>query len=194
MKKYTKLVVIGIMMITLVLSYYYYLSRVKARDYSKKTEKIGEYEKIMAINLDKNYPYTPRSVVKLYNRIVKEFYIKKHSDKEIENLSDKARGLFDASLLKENERDVYINNLKKDIKDYNNREKKIIRVKVQSSNDIRYEKIKGRDISYVEAYYFFKEGKDYGRVYQLFLLRKDKNGNWKILTWKVVKGDKDLFN
>lgn len=192
-KSHVKIIIIAVVLVAIILSYYYYLSRKSYKANLQKKEIVGTYEKIVNKNLDKNYPQTPRSVVKEYNTIVKEFYDEKHSNQQIKKLANQARKLFDEELLKANSKDDYMNALTKDIRDFEKRKKTIVRFKVQSSSDVKMDKIKGKDIAYVETYYFIKEGKNYERTYQLFCLRKDQEGRWKILTWKVVEGDKDLF-
>ena len=83
----------------------------------------------------------------------------------------------------------YLENLKKDIDNYKTLNKKIVQSSVSDSNDITYATVKGASCAYVNAYYFSKEGSNYSRTYQEFVLRKDSKGKWKILTFRLTEGE-----
>ena len=54
---------------------------------------------------------------------------------------------------------------------------------------MEYKEVDGDDCAYVKASYFIKEGYAYSRTYQMYVLRKDADGNWKILEFYQVNGD-----
>ena len=64
---------------------------------------------------------------------------------------------------------------------------------VCSSNNVRYETVNGYECAYVTAYYCTKENVDIVQSYQEFCLRKDKDGKWKILTWRLTTGDESDY-
>lgn len=150
---------------------------------------LTEIQELTTKNLDKNYPATPREVVKLYNRIITCFYNDEYTDDELYDLGDQARKLFDDELLENNPRDEYFKNLKEDISEYHDKNKTIASSAVDSSNDVEYKEVDGDDCAYVKASYFIKEGSAYSRTYQMYVLRKDADGNWKILVFYQVNGD-----
>jgi hypothetical protein len=43
-------------------------------------------------------------------------------------------------------------------------------------------------IAYVTSSYFVREGSSYERTYQEYVLRKDSDGNWKIMGFYQVEG------
>ena len=104
-------------------------------------------------------------------------------------MADQARKLLDDELLQYNPKDTYLENLKKDIDNYKTLNKKIVQSSVSDSNDITYATVKGASCAYVNAYYFSKEGSNYSRTYQEFVLRKDSKGKWKILTFRLTEGE-----
>jgi hypothetical protein len=194
MKKVFRIGVAFIIMATLIVGYYFYLSRRSTdNSTSRESETITEYSRLKNTDLKSNYPMTPRAVVKMYNRIITEYYAKKHSDKEITVLAKQARKLMDDDLLKENPEDTYIESVKKDIKSYSDRKARIISSNVENSEYIEYKVVQDHECAYVESYYFSKEGSNFLRTYQKYCLRKDKEGNWKILTWKMVDGNPDNY-
>ena len=125
----------------------------------------------------------------LYNRIITCFYNDEYTDDELYDLGDQARKLFDDELLENNPRDEYFKNLKEDISEYHDKNKTIASSAVDSSNNVEYKEVDGDDCAYVKASYFIKEGSAYSRTYQMYVLRKDADGNWKILVFYQVNGD-----
>ncbi len=191
MKKAIRMLVIALISAGFVLGYYYYLSHRNDNKSVESGEKLTEVEKIITTDLSKSYPTSPRAVVKFYNRIIKAYYDQEFTDEELAKMAEQARGLFDDELRSYNDKDAYLQNVKADIESYKTRKKTIVQSSVSDSNDIVYEKVQGDDCAYVTAYYFSKEGSSYSRTYQQFVLRKDKQGDWKILTFKVVEGEKN---
>lgn len=92
-------------------------------------------------------------------------------------------------MLENNPRNEYFKNLKEDISEYHDKSKTIASSAVDSSNDVEYKEVDGDDCAYVKASYFIKEGNAYSRTYQMYVLRKDADGNWKILVFYQVNGD-----
>ena len=146
-------------------------------------------DKILQKDFDEQYPTSPREVVKWYNRIITAYYGEEYTDEQLEGMADQARKLLDDELLQYNPKDTYLENLKKDIDNYKTLNKKIVQSSVSDSNDITYATVKGASCAYVNAYYFSKEGSNYSRTYQEFVLRKDSKGKWKILTFRLTEGE-----
>ena len=106
-------------------------------------------------------------------------------------MADQARSLMDDELLSYNPRDTYLKSLKADIEDYKTRDKIIVQSSVSDSNDITYATVDGEYCAYVDAYYFSREASDYSRTYEEFVLRRDDEGRWKILSFRLTEGDND---
>ena len=81
-------------------------------------KELTEVEKVIAKDLKRDYPKTPREVVKLYNRIVSCYYGEKLSDKQIEDLADQMLAIMDEDLLLVNEREDYYRSVRTDIEKY----------------------------------------------------------------------------
>ena len=127
--------------------------------------------------------------MKYYNRILCCFYNESYNEDELYALGDQARMLFDEELLANNPRDEYFTALKADIQNYHDKSRTIMNTTVCDSNDVNYQTIDGDECAYVTSSYFVSEGKSYSRTYQMYVLRKDENGNWKILVFYQVEGD-----
>lgn len=191
MKKVFRIGLTIVICAAIVVGYYYYLSRKSDKQSSEQGEEMTEVDKIVSRDFEDKYPTTPREVVKWYNRIITAYYREEYTEEELDKMADQARMLMDDELLEQNSKEAYMTGLKADIENYKNRKRQIVQSRVCDSNDIRYATVKGSSCAYVNTYYFVKEGSDYTRSYQEFVLRKDGKGNWKILTFRLTEGETD---
>lgn len=189
MKKTIRISVAIIICVATILGYYYYLSHRNENASVESNTEVSEVSIILDKDLDKDYPATPRAVIKFYNRIITAYYGEEYTNVQFEKLADQARMLLDEELLEYNPRDEYISSLAKEVTDYKNRGRYIVSSDVSDTNNVHYAVKKGRDVAYVTSYYFTKEASTYERVYQEYVLRKDSAGRWKILTFRLVNGD-----
>lgn len=192
MKKKVRVVVIALVCISLVAGYYYYLNHEASTRTADDQTQQTEVEKVLAKNLEKSYPQTPRSVVKMYNRILLCLYNEEYTDEQFEDLADQQRMLLDEDLLEANPRDTYLELLKADVASYKNAEKQITVATVCGSADVVNKKVKGEDCAYVASSYFMKEAnKSYARTVQEYVLRQNEDGDWKIIGFYLKEGDSE---
>ena len=108
------------------------------------------------------------------------------------NLGSKLRELYDAVMLEVNQDDTYFMNLNSELASYRDRSKVMLQANVCDSNEVEFIDINGAEGALAQASYFCKEGsKDFTRAYQQYLLRKDSNGNWKILGFVKMDGGRE---
>lgn len=187
MKK-TRIVILAIVIVAAICTAFYIVNNNSKKESAKEAE-LTEIQKITTRNMEKDYPATPREVIKFYNRIVKCYYGIQYSDDELEQLADQALSMFDDDLLKKNEKESYIESVKSDAAQYEEDNKSISQTDVCDSNDVKYMTDNGDDIAYVTASYFIKNGSSYTKTYQEYVLRKDGDGDWKILTFYKIEGE-----
>lgn len=158
---------------------------------SAEPENMTVVQQINAKNLEKDYPKTPRAVVKLYNQIVTSYYGEKYTDAEFDKLIEQARMLFDKDLADNNSAEDYKASVQESIADYKQRSFKIRQSSVCDSDDVKYltDDTNGDQLAYVTASYFTEENKKFGKTYQMYVLRQDENENWKILTFYKIQGN-----
>ena len=158
---------------------------------SAEPENMTVVQQINAKNLEKDYPKTPRAVVKLYNQIVTSYYGEKYTDAEFDKLIEQARMLFDKDLADNNSTEDYKASVQESIADYKQRSFKIRQSSVCDSDDVKYltDDTNGDQLAYVTASYFTEENKKFGKTYQMYVLRQDENENWKILTFYKIQGN-----
>ncbi len=189
--KNAKYVIIAIACICLICAGFYFFSQ----DNKDREEDLTEIEKVIVKDLESNYPKTPREVVKFYNRIVKCYYGDEPTEAQLEDLVDQMMCIMDEDLLLVNPRDTYYNSVVKDIAQYKEENKRLVSTDVCDSNDVKYvtdNKDGGTEkdeLAYVNASYFMNNDGQFGYSYQQFVLRKDEDGRWKILTFYQIEGE-----
>lgn len=149
-------------------------------------KKVYDKDKLVAMDLTKEYPSSPREVVTLYSRIIKCMYNEKYEDEEFKMLLDRMRMLMDEELLDKNPYDEQRLNVIKDIEEYKAEKKTISSFKVAASDDVTYQNLEGKDYSFVATTYNTESSKGQSRTKQQYVLRKDSNGNWRILYWLLM--------
>ena len=143
--KNTRIAIIVVLVIIAVVGYYAYLSN---RSRALKDEaKLSTVQTVLSKSLEFDYPPTPKEVMKYYIEIVKCFYNEECTEEEIEALGNKARELYDEELLANNEQEVYMINLKADIQDYKDNNRRITSTSVASSANVDYFSEDGYDFA-----------------------------------------------
>lgn len=192
MRNVIRIAIIVLACASIIVGYYFYLSRRSGQSAeSQSATERTEMEKVLQRDLGTDYPPTPREVIKFYNRILQLYYADDTKDREIEALCDQAMMLFDADLLQQNPRDIYVGSVKSDINDFHKRNKRMVSTDVCDTSDVIYKTLGKDEMSYVVAYYFISEGSDYQQTYQKYALRKSKDGEWKILAFELTDENGD---
>lgn len=157
------------------------------RQTEKQEKKLTEVESILAKDLKKEYPASPREVVKMYLRIMTAFYNEELDEETFYELSNKARELFDEELLENNPSETYFEKLKDEISKYHENEIKVDSYDVQEGSAIRKYKREGKQYALVIAKVVTRDSKVRSSVNEKFVLRENQDGNYKILGWKETK-------
>ena len=184
-KTTTKITIIIVILIIAVVGYYTYLSN-KSRE-QKQEVSITAVQNALSRDLTKDYPPTVKEVVKYYNEILKCFYNEECSDAEVEDLGNKARELYDADLLENNELGSYLLNLQADIADYKENGRKITNVSLASSTNVDYFDEDGYEFAKISCSYNVMENGVSHPTQLVYLLRRDENKQWKIYGWKPAE-------
>lgn len=190
--KNAKYVIIAIACISVICASFFFFMQGNQEDEKNLTE----IEKLIVRDLEKNYPKSPREVVKLYNRIVKCYYgSQTPTEKELRDLTDQMLCIMDDDLLLVNPRDEYFASVVGDINQYKRDKKQLVSTDVCSTNDVKYitDDKNGEEekdnLAYVSASYFVNTDGKFSYTYQEFVLREDADGRWKILTYYPIQGE-----
>lgn len=178
--------IVIVFLVALVVGYYYYLSnrKLESEPESVKTTVVQE---LLARNLTHNYPPTVKEVIRYYSDITKCFYNEEYSDEELEKLAAQARALYDEELVADNEWGKYIIELKNDIDFYKSNSIRVNSYSIPSSTDVDYFTEDGFDFARLRCTYNLVSNGVKQPVEEMFLLRKDAEGHWRIYGWDLAE-------
>lgn len=162
-------------------------SRNKVEEEKIIHSKNEEVNALLNKDLDINYPSTPREVLKMYSRLQICAYNQGLSDKDLTAITEQMRMLFDDELLAANPLEQQLEDLKKDIKEYEKVKRTISNYVVDKESSVAEKKIEGKEYATLVVSYLLKEEKGYNKTYEQFILRKNEEKKWKILGWELVK-------
>lgn len=185
-----KVAVIGIVLACMIAGYYFYLSR-KTGAEADKIPEVTAVDEVLARNLETNYPPTPKEVVKYYSELTRCFYNEEYTQGQMEKMADKIRQLYDEELLAHNEWGSYIIQLQMEIDEYKEKERKISTYQVSASTDVDEFSMDGYEWAKLHCLYNMRQGGSLVCVDEIFLLRKDEEGHWKIFGWELAKENDD---
>lgn len=152
-----------------------------------------EVDKLIELDLDKNYPGNAREVLKVNNRILKCYYNENLTEAQLKDLAKQNQKLFDKDLLTRNSNEAYVQALKKEIEGYKKAHASIISTEIQDFSEAERVTKGGFNFCNLLVSYFLKEGKRSRRTTNKYYLREDQDGRWKILFWEAVK-ENDIKN
>lgn len=190
MKKKVGITIVAILCIALICVGYYFLKKEGA---ASENEALTKVQKITTLDLEKEYPETPREVVKLYNKIISAFHQEEYTQEELEKMCQVAYELMDDELQANNPFDSYLISVQADVELYEARKKEIVQTDVCDSNDVLYktDSATGENLAYVSASYFVREDKEYTNTYQMYVMVKDEDGKWKIKVYYQIEAPKE---
>lgn len=181
--------VIGVILcVAIILGFYYMISN-REPDMDQNHKKKSNIEILLDKDIKANYPKTPREVIKTYNQILDCLYNEKTTGREQDKLLDMEKQLLDEELLEKNSKDSLKEAFNDELSYYQGQNREMTVLAVSDTKDITYGTIEGRDMAYVNATYLLTQEKSYAKVVQEYALRKDAKGQWKIVAFRVVKGE-----
>lgn len=146
-------------------------------------------EEVLSRNLDKNYPATPKEVVKMYSEITRCFYAEEYTEDQLLKMAEQSRKLFDDELRANQTDEQYVMNLNSVIYNYQEQKRIISSFSVASASDVEYYDFKGDKWARLMAVYTIKTDHVFDTSKEEYLLRKDAEGHWKIFGWRVMEED-----
>lgn len=151
---------------------------------------LTEVQKITTLDLTKNYPKTPPTVVDLYARTMKTMYKQQYTDEEFARMANVLAGIFDSEFLAA--QNNWPSGLKTEVEEKKRDDYTIPTYEVLTS-DLQEKRDNGEEIANVVARINLRHGTSTVPYNYLFVLRKDAGGLWKIMGWTVTEA-KDTGN
>ena len=165
----------------------YYLMNLKAEK-SKPEDyvKLTKVQEVLSRNLETNYPQTPKEVIKYYSEITKCFYDETYTEEGLYDLAMKALALYDHDLAANKSEEDYLRDLKSEIQAFKSNSYSISSYSISSSTDVYYFQDDGFDFARLYCTYNIRMGTVIQPIEEVFLLRKDLEGHWKIYGWDAA--------
>ena len=191
--KILKATILTVIMIALVIGYYCYLSSRNEKHNSPQNaetstvEEMTPVQELIARAPFKEYPTTPVQVVKYYNEITACFYNEVYSDEELETLAQMSRDLCDMELTANQTFDDYIQSLRADIDVFRAGNITIYKSEVTPATDVEYFDYDGYECARLNCVYTLKSGTNYQTTKEVYILRKDDRGHWKIFGFALAE-------
>lgn len=186
-----KAVVIVLIMIGLMFGYYFYLTSRSEDGLPKDEEQVVEEMTVvqeLLVRADyREYPSTPVQVLKYYNEITACFYNEEYTENELEQLAMEARSLYDLELIMNQSQEDYLNTLKNDIAVFEAGNITISRSSITPATDVYYFNFDGRECAKLYSVYTLRSGTIDQLSKEVFIMRKDDEGHWKILGFDLVE-------
>ena len=145
---------------------------------------ISSVQNVLLRNLENNYPPTPKEVLKYYSDITQCFYAGGYTEEEFIELANRALDLYDEELRANQNYDVYIDDLRAEIEEYKEKDSTISSYSTSSSMDVLEFERDGYEWAQLYAFYNVRQAGKVVKVTEVFLMRKDENGRWKIYGWQ----------
>lgn len=157
---------------------------------SEEKQETSKIDNIILKDLENEYPASVREVVKYYYKVLQAMFNGEATDKQVVQLIDKERTLFDKELLKKNEYSEFVKGRNAEIKQYKKGGVKLLKFVIQDNDEVKYWQNNKAEMASIKAHIYMTGKKAYKDIYQEYVLRKDSKGRWKILSWSNTS-DKD---
>lgn len=184
-KRTVKTAIIGVVLLAMIVGYYFYLSGKNNKTAGDEIMETSQTEDVLARDLEKSYPATPKEVMRFYNQIQECYYNEDNDKATIKSLMLKSRELFDEELLEENDPEEEFDNLMKEVEEFQEKDREIFDWSTDSADDVVYNTLDGREWASIHSYYTLRTKGTYSKTTQVFLMRKSEDGKWKIYGWDL---------
>ena len=174
-----------VLLLIIIMVAYYLLSNTSSQVVEEV--KITDVQELQLRDLEKNYPPSPKEVVKYYSKISKVFYEGLATEAEIELLAIKSRELFDEELRENMTQEEYLIALELEIASFKEDGIKISSYSLPDSVDVEYFREDGYEFARIDAMYTLMQGSTIKNTVETFVLREDQAGHWKIYGWDLTK-------
>jgi hypothetical protein len=75
------------------------------------------------------------------------------------------------------------------VEEYQSEKKKISNYQISTNKEVTYQKTGSKQYASLQGYYHVKVNGKKSTTAEEFLLRKDDDGNWRILGWELLNGN-----
>lgn len=179
------IVVTCVILVAIIGGFVFYLGH-KARTSEEEVVESTAVQRVLQKDLERNYPPTPKEVVKYFAEITQCFYNEEYGEEDLDKMANQIQGLYDDELIANKSEEDYMTDLSLEISDMKDKKYTISGYDLSSSTDVYYFTEKGDECARLYCIFNVKQGVSSVPSMEQFVLRKDENGHWKILGWDLV--------
>lgn len=178
-------VTVVLMLAVFVFGAFVLSNKKNGEEFREQEVDVSRVKEVVLQDISRNYPPTPKEVLKFYSEITCCFYDENITEEDLNALADKARELYDSELLANQTREEYIEKLKEDVLYFQSQGLVISGYSVSASADVKTWKEDGSSWARLYATYRLRQGTEYLYSNEVFILRKDSDGHWKIFGFEL---------
>lgn len=180
-----------LMLLVIIVLIAYYTLSLKTKKQSENIVTMTPVQTVLNRDLNKDYPPTPKEVVKYYSEITKCFYNETYTDEELEQLAMQAKALYDDKLAANKSDEDYINDLKAEIAGFREQNYTISSYATSASTDVERFSQDGYNFARLYCTYFIRIGTVMQSIEEVYLLRLDEKEHWRIFGWDLASAVED---
>lgn len=183
-----KAVITIVVIVLLIVGYYYYLSN-KTRNHEEQDVKATPAQEVLLKNYKVNYPPTPKEVVKEYLEITKVLHNENLEEDELKAVALKLKELFDNELATNKSEDDYFKDLKSELTTFKTNDYSIVNYYTSASTEVDFFVDDGYELARLYGTFNIRTSSGMQVLTDVFILRKDEKGRWKIYGWQPVMAE-----
>ena len=185
MKKLKYLMTLALILVLGLTIYYFVVNKSDKNSDDSKDATVSGIEKMLSKDFEKNYPKSVREVVSNFISIQECYYNEDMEEDKLVQLAYQAMRLFDDELVETNPFDKYYAGLTKEIEEYRTEGKALYKTILDKASEVEYSEIDGVRYAKINCIYYLRASKGTDKVTETYALRRDDEGNWKILGWQI---------
>lgn len=179
------IIITCVILVAVIGGFAFYLGH-KSRTSEEEVVESTAVQKVLQRDLQRNYPPTPKEVVKCFAEITKCFYNEEYSEEDLEKLAAKIQELYDDELIANKSQEDYLADLRSEIVNMKENNYTIHSYEVSASTDVEFFTEKEDACARLYCNFYVKQGAGNVPSLEQFVLRKDAEDHWKILGWDLV--------
>ena len=186
-KRTTIIGIIGIVAIAVMVIVVFWMQSRKNTDPGEPEVDVSQVMDILLRDIDKTYPPTPKEVLKYYSEITCCFYNDSLTQEQLEQLAERSYVLYDDELKDHMSFDQYLEDLQQEVLSFQAQKIVVSGYSVSAAADVERFDEDGFEWARLYATYRLRQGTEYLYSNEVFLLRKDDDGHWKIYGFDLVE-------
>lgn len=185
--KGTRGTIVLVGLILMLMGYYFYLSNYRNIDKEDTKVEVSKVQSVLLEDFGKSYPPTPKEVLKSYSELTQTLYNEEYTDGQFQQLADRMLELYDPDLIANQDMGAYYKNLRNEVNSYKEDGVVISSFKTSNSMDVQYFKKDGHECASLYCRYTLRKETQLTATEEIFVLRKDDSGRWKIFGWDIAR-------